>query len=136
MSHASIHPHALAGAAKTGFNRSTPPTEHDRILQQAQKWVAQTFFGTLLKQLRQSPFRSPIFDGGRGGEAFGALYDQHLADHMARGAGGKLVNAIANRIEANRAYGKSARRSPRHRAPHGINPAPEGRNGVPPALRA
>lgn len=136
MSHATIQAHALAGGAKTSFNRSTLPTEHDRIIQQTQKWVAQTFFGTLLKQLRESPFRSPLFEGGRGGEAFGALYDQRLADHMARGAGSKLVNAIASRIEANRAYGKSARRLPRRKTPHGINPAGEGRNRVPPALRA
>ena len=98
--------------------------------------MAQTFFGTLLKQLRESPFRSPLFDGGRGGEAFGALYDQRLADHMARGTCSKLANAIASRIEANRAYGKSARRLPRPKPPHGINPSPEGRNRVPPALRA
>ena len=136
MSHPSIHPHALAGAAQSSFNRVATPTERERIVQQAQKWVAQTFFGTLLKQMRESPFRSAIFEGGRGGEAFGALYDQHLAEHMARGAGSKLVNAIAGRIEANRAYGKSARRGPVSKVPHGIYPARQGRRHVPPALRA
>lgn len=81
-------------------------SQHQKVVQQTQKWVAQTFYGTLLKQARQSPFHSEKFDGGRGGEAFGALYDQHLADHMARGSGQKLVNAIARKIEARKAYGK------------------------------
>ena len=44
--------------------------EHDQLTQQAQKWVAQTFFGTLLKQMHDSPFKSELFSGGRGGEAF------------------------------------------------------------------
>jgi Rod binding domain-containing protein len=50
--------------------------------------------------MRQSPFRSEILDGGRGGQAFGELYDQHLSERMSRGAGSHLVNSIVHRIEA------------------------------------
>jgi Rod binding domain-containing protein len=97
-------------ASKTNpLNALPAATEHQRLTKQAQKWVAQTFYGTLLKQVRQSPFHSKLFDGGRGGEAFGALYDQQIAEHMTRGAGQKLVNSIVNRIEAKHAYDKSAR---------------------------
>jgi Rod binding domain-containing protein len=82
--------------------------QHEKLINQTQKWVAQTFFGTLLKQVRQSPFRSELFDGGRGGQAYGSLYDQQMAEHMARGVGMKLVNSIVRKIEAKQAYQKAA----------------------------
>ena len=74
-------------------------TRHQQLTQQARKLVAQTFFGTLMKQMRDSPFKSNLFSGGRGGEAFGSLLDQRLADHMSRAAGNKLVQGIARRLE-------------------------------------
>lgn len=74
--------------------------KHAALVKQTQKWVAQTFFGQMLKQMRESPFKSDLFSGGRGGQAFAEMYDQELADHMARGAGSKLVNAIVGRIES------------------------------------
>jgi len=77
-----------------------PPTEHDKLVSKTQTWVAQTFFGTMLKQMRESPFKSELFSGGRGGQAFGSLYDQNLAERMASGAGKKLVNSIVHRIES------------------------------------
>ena len=82
------------------------PTQHERIQKQTEKWVAQTFFGTLLKQMDDSPFKSEMFSGGRGGQAFSSLYHQQLADRIARGAGHKLVNTIVRRIEAKQAYQK------------------------------
>ena len=75
-------------------------TRHDQLTTQARNWVAQTFFGTLLKQMDDSAFKSDLFSGGRGGEAFGSLYHQQLAQRMTSGAGGKLVNAIVRKIEA------------------------------------
>src|SRR4051794_581686 len=75
-------------------------TQHDKLVKQTQNWVAQTFFGTLLKQMEDSPFKSDLFSGGRGGEAFSSLYHQRLAERMAGGAGSKLVNSIVRRIEA------------------------------------
>jgi Rod binding domain-containing protein len=83
--------------------RLTKPaqTQHDRVVAQTQKWVAQTFFGTLMKQMEEGPFKSDLFSGGRGGQAFSSLYHQQLTERMARAAGGKLVNTIVRRIEAN-----------------------------------
>jgi Rod binding domain-containing protein len=74
-------------------------SDHDRLEKQARKLVSQTFFGTLMKQMRQSPFKSDLFDGGRGGQAFGELYDQQLTERMSRGAGAHLVNSIVRRLE-------------------------------------
>jgi len=89
-----------AAAGKHGIGK----TEHEKLVKQTQTWVAQTFFGTLLKQMRNSPFKSELLEGGKGGETFAALQDQHLAEHMTRGAGAKLVNGIVRRIEAKAAY--------------------------------
>lgn len=74
---------------------------HEQLVRSTQQWVAQTFFGTLLKQMRESPFKSDLFEGGRGGQAFTSLYDQKLVEQMARGAGNKLVNAVVHQIEKN-----------------------------------
>jgi Rod binding domain-containing protein len=79
-------------------NTRGPRTEDDKIMATARKWVSQTFYGTLLKQMRSSPFKSELFEGGRGGQAFAPLLDQHLADHMAKGADNKLVKAIARKL--------------------------------------
>ena len=96
-------------------------TQHDKLLKQTRNWVAQTFFGTLLKQMENSPFKSEMLSGGRGGEAFSSLYHQRLAEHMARGAGGKLVNSIVRRIEAKAAYQKQQIEPAK---PGGVNPPP------------
>ena len=68
------------------------------LFKTAQKWVGQTFFGTLLKQMHESPFKSELWSGGRGGEAFSTLYDQHLAERMARSSGRPLANSIVKHI--------------------------------------
>src|SRR4051812_20826021 len=88
------------GAAVSGVpapQADTPDAHHDRLVRQAQQWVGQTFFGVLLKQMRESPFKSHLFEGGRGGQAFSSLYDQKLIEHMSRGAGKSLVNAIVRK---------------------------------------
>jgi len=92
----------------TSVHSQKASDHHAQLVTQVGKWVSQTFFGTLLKQMRENPFKSDLFSGGQGGEAFGALYDQQLADHMSRGAGGKLVKAIVDKIEGNKAYHKTA----------------------------
>ena len=78
-----------------------PLSPHQKQLtKQAQKLVGQTFYGTLLKQMHNSPFKSKIMDGGRGGEAFSPLMDQHLIDHMSTGKNAqKLVKSIVKHLE-------------------------------------
>ena len=91
----------------------TPPTRHEQIVKQTQTWVAQTFFGPMLKQMRDSPFKSDLMDGGRGGQAFQQMQDAMLAQHMGRGAARPLVNAIVRRIEAAHAYSNQPVKPPR-----------------------
>lgn len=103
-----IHHHLSPLNSGHALKRSEA-AEHEKLVKEAQKWVAQSFYGTLLKQSRQSPFHSDLMDGGRGGQAFGSLLDQHLAEHMAGSkAGYKLANAIVRKIEAKRVYAKAS----------------------------
>jgi Rod binding domain-containing protein len=80
--------------------------QHARLEAHASQLVNQTFFGTMLKQMRDSPFKSDLFEGGKGGQAFAGLYDQRLVEQMSRGAGKKLVNSIVRKFEAKQAYAK------------------------------
>ena len=82
----------------------TAQTEDEKLTHKAEQWVAQTFYGTLLQQMHNSPFKSSLFDGGRGGQAFSSIYDQELAQRMSRHAGGKLVDSIVRKIEGKKAY--------------------------------
>ena len=104
--------HAHPGVKLTADGR------HRKLTEQTQKWVSQTFFGQLLKQMRHSPFKSKMFDGGRGGAAFQEMADQRTADSMARGTGRKLVDGIVRKIEGKAAYagGHHAGRPATHRA--------------------
>ncbi len=82
----------------------TPQEHHQQLVEQSEKWVAQTFYGQLLKQMHESPFKNEKFEGGRGGEAFGQMFDQKLADKMSKGAGSSLVRSLVKRIEKNEAH--------------------------------
>ena len=77
--------------------------QDERLRHEAQRLVSQVFFGTLLKQMRNSPFKSELWSGGRGGQAFEGMYDQHLADRMAKASGRKLVNSIVRSLRRDRA---------------------------------
>src|SRR5439155_23590198 len=84
-------------------------SEHDQLTEQAQKWVAQTFYGALLKQMHDSPFKGSWVDGGRGGQAFQPLLDQKIVDHLSRSSGKSLVKSMVRKLEGKRAYGKQAK---------------------------
>jgi Rod binding domain-containing protein len=104
------HSHAqqIGGSFASSHPKSSGDPHHDALVKQTQKWVAQTFYGEMLKQMRNSPFKSKMFEGGEGGQAFTQMFDQQLADKMATGSGRKLVDSIVNKIEAGKAYAKVA----------------------------
>ena len=100
---------SLAESAHGPFNVTPQLSEDQKLDKQVRNWVGQTFFGTLLKQMRDSPFKSEIFSGGRGGEAFQEMYDGRLAQHMANSVGTKIVRPIVKELQkksAARAYSK------------------------------
>lgn len=74
--------------------------QHEKLVKGARMWVAQSFFGEMLKQMRNSPFKSELFEGGRGGQAFQGQFDQKLAERMASShAGDRLVWSMVRKIE-------------------------------------
>jgi Rod binding domain-containing protein len=107
--HPSTHGHAkkVGGHFAMNHPKSSGNPEHDKLVKQAQKWVSQTFYGEMLKQMRNSPFKNKMFDGGEGGQTFNGMFDQQLADKMSTGAGKKLVDSIVNKIEAGKAVNKT-----------------------------
>jgi len=114
-------------------NSQEPKSEHEKLNETARKLVAQTFYGPMLKQMRDSPFKDKLFSGGRGGEAFTSMLDQRLAEHMARSSDSKLVHSIARRLEGN------AKRQPKVTPKSGVeaeNPNQNVRIHVASGLRA
>jgi Rod binding domain-containing protein len=142
-----VRPLTASDLTRAGLRAGAPGNQHDQLVEQTRKWVGQTFFGTLLKQMSDSPFKSEMFSGGRGGEAFSSMHHQMLAERMARGAGAKLVNSIVRRIEAKTAYQKQQADAPSvppapaaaesgGARPRGRDANQNGRSHVPAAARA
>jgi Rod binding domain-containing protein len=98
-----------AASKRVGFIPDNRPlTEHQKLLQQTRKWVALSFFEPMLKEMRQSPFHSNLFDGGSAGKTFESMYDQNLAQKMASDSTDPLVQSIVSKIEGSRAYAQHA----------------------------
>ncbi len=72
---------------------------YDAIQKQAQKFVAQAFYMPMFKAMRSSPFKSELFSGGQGGQAFQAMFDGVLAERMGGAASSPLVSAMVRRLD-------------------------------------
>lgn len=94
---------SLVQAGRAPAQAPSSPSVESELTKHVQAFVASSFFGTMLKQMRESPFRSELFGGGRAGEAYDAMYHQALAERMGRGVGQGLVRAIVKRIMGARA---------------------------------
>src|SRR5215831_1175256 len=55
--------HVSSPDLATALKKIQTGSQHERLVKQTRKWVSQTFFGTLLKQMRESPFKSDLLDG-------------------------------------------------------------------------
>jgi Rod binding domain-containing protein len=93
-----------AAGTSTAFAAAAPAADDEQLRRHVQTFVGQAFFGTLLKQMRESPFRSDLFSGGNAGQAYDGMYHQMLSERMGNGVGAKLVNAIMNQIQGRSAY--------------------------------
>jgi Rod binding domain-containing protein len=65
----------------------------------AAQFVGQTFFKPIFKQMRDSPFKSELFSGGRGEEVFGSMLDGILAERMGGAVGGRLIDALVRQLD-------------------------------------
>ncbi len=100
---------AISALPIQGQDRS--PTSDQKLETVARQLVGSTFFGTLLKQMHDSPFKSEIFSGGRGEQAFSPLMDQQMIERMSRGAGDKLVKKIVKQFHKTAAEAEDKRKS-------------------------
>ena len=57
-------------------------------------FVGKTFFGQLLKSMRQSVGKPAYFHGGRAEEVFRSQLDQSLADHMSEASAQVLADPM------------------------------------------
>ena len=89
-------------APSKAFRLPTAQSAEQPLAQQlrpvAQVLIAQTFYGNLLKQSENNPFKDDRLNGGDAGKRWNSVFNQHLAERMTRGAGSKLVNAVVKSI--------------------------------------
>lgn len=112
LSRAGAAPAAVAGSAQDALQgpsfanlldqsiRSRPetappePTRDSEIRQKAQIIVNQFFVGTMLKQMRQSPFKDEMFSGGKGGQAYQGMFDRQIAERAGNRIAKTLVDSL------------------------------------------
>ncbi len=79
----------------------------DALRQRVDEFVGLFFYGTLLKQVRDSPLTDSKYGfGGRGEQAFAAQLDMELAQRIGRASHNRLGDAICRRLSAGRAREK------------------------------
>lgn len=88
------------GAAPAPQPRSDGLFEDD-LRQAAEQFVSTSLLTPLLAASRQDPFRSELFHGGFGEDAFMQQLDQILADRMSQRMSMPLVDAIYNKLNTN-----------------------------------
>jgi Rod binding domain-containing protein len=64
----------------------------------AEQLVGFALFLPLLKQARESPFRTELFHGGQGEQAFGGQMDQILAERMSKRANLPIVDRMVDQL--------------------------------------
>lgn len=75
------------------------PQKRDELLRQrVDELVGLTFYGTLLKTMRNSPLKGPYGHGGRGEEVFRGQLDLLLAQQAGRASRFSLNEAIYRRL--------------------------------------
>ena len=57
----SVQQAALVGSKNATADFSAVGGHHDLLVKQTEKWVSQTFYGTLLRQMRESPISLRCF---------------------------------------------------------------------------
>ena len=92
-----------------------PMSEKDAELQKtAEQLVNSLFMGTMLKGMRNSPFKDDLFSGGKAGNAYAGMFDQQLTQHAGGGLAQDLVRSMV------KAYRKH-QPNPDNGLPHKVN---------------
>lgn len=82
---------------------ANPTSDLERLRTTAGEVVGSAFFGTLLKMMRNDPFKGAYGHGGRGEEAFAGQLDGVIAERlgtaMKRGPGNAVYEHLARQQE-------------------------------------
>lgn len=92
----------LRDRARIEASASTTAERNEQLKTAAEQLLAMAFYQPLLKQAREVPFKSELFHGGFGEQAFGAQWDQAIAERLARrdmsGLKQRLVEQMGGRM--------------------------------------
>jgi Rod binding domain-containing protein len=73
-------------------------SKNDELRKRIGEMVGMTFFGTLMKAMRESTMKGPFGHGGRGEEVFGGQLDQMLAQEMGKATRFDLKEVIYRQL--------------------------------------
>ena len=94
-------------AVRSGASDGLDPQKAQMLRKAAQQLVATTFIQPMLAKMRDDPFKSDLFHGGRTEEIFGEQLDTILSERIVAKADFSIVDAVYNTI-AERATGVAA----------------------------
>jgi Rod binding domain-containing protein len=86
--------------------------EYAATRQVANKFVNQTFFGTLMREMRKSASTDHEMNGGHGEDIMGPELDQALVDRMSKGQNFKLSDAVADQLYRHTHASRGTRSTP------------------------
>ncbi|TWT37925.1 Rod binding protein [Posidoniimonas corsicana] len=91
--------HATQGRAPLQAATQAPPTAEQvadakQVREGFGEFVGKTFYGQLLKSMRQTVGKPAYFDGGRAEEVFRSQLDQTIADRLAENEGSGLAEGM------------------------------------------
>jgi len=72
--------------------------QEKQVRELVQKLLGQAFFGPIVKQMRNGPWKDKLMSGGRGGDAFQSMMDQRMVEQLGHSIGGPLVRAMTERM--------------------------------------
>ncbi|GAB4197510.1 MAG: hypothetical protein Kow00105_11570 [Phycisphaeraceae bacterium] len=95
---------AMTAGRDTGFAQELGADRSAELRKASEQLVATTLVQPMFAQMRQDPFRSDLFHGGRTEEIFGQQLDTILAERVVSRADFAIVDAVYRNI-AERAVG-------------------------------
>ncbi|MCC6580835.1 MAG: hypothetical protein IT440_10370 [Phycisphaeraceae bacterium] len=98
---------ARQDAMSMGFAAQLAASRTDETRQAAEQLVASTLVMPILSQMRQDPFRTEMFHGGFGEDAFNQQLDTVLSDRIVKGSHFSVVEAVCRRIAGKNSSAKT-----------------------------
>lgn len=98
MMQSSDGPEGMVKAGQTLFGRELVRTQEDVARRGAEELVANALILPAFKMMREDPLQSDLLGKAPGQEAFESMWDQEIANRLARSAQLPLVDSVARRL--------------------------------------